>query len=150
MRLLIILASMMIALLSQAQPNLHQLRLHYTKAVVDKKTCKKMVDSLKYKADKPIFLAYLGGFQTIWAKHASNPLAKWKSFSQGRKNIEKAIEKDPESAELRYIRLSVQKNAPAFLGYRKNMEEDIAFLKKHRTAIVSDLLLKNIETLIKQ
>ncbi|WP_313216128.1 hypothetical protein [Soonwooa sp.] len=130
--------------------DLNEVRTSYNKAVLDKKLCKNMIDELELSKEKSVIaLAYLGAYQTIWANHVFNPLSKLATFKKGKNNIELAISKEPENVEIRYIRFSVQKNAPSFLGYNNNLKEDRDFLVKNKKNINSDLLQKNIETLLK-
>src|SRR5690606_30883120 len=103
----------------------------------------------KRKNNSATHLAYLGALQAILAKHVFNPISKLNTFKEGKKNIEQAIKIEPDNAELRFIRLSIQKNAPSFLGYRSRINEDIEFIKKNRNLISSDILIENIETLLK-
>lgn len=128
---------------------LDYVRANYDKAVTDKKLCSQMIEDLKEAEQTPLFLAYLGALQTIWANHVFNPLSKLATFKKGKNNIELAISKEPENVEIRYIRFSVQKNAPSFLGYNNNLKEDKDFLVKNKKNINSDFLQKNIETLLK-
>ncbi len=129
--------------------DLDYLRFNYKKAVSDKKLCLQMIEDLRSQDNEPIFLAYLGGLQTIWAKHTFNPVEKLRTFNKGKKNIQQAILKDPYNAEARFIRFSVQKNAPFFLGFNLNIKEDEEFLSIHRTKIRSDIVIKNLEMLLK-
>lgn len=125
-------------------------RANYNKLVSDKELCEKMIAELtETKNNSATHMAYLGGVQTIWANHVFSPISKLNTFKEGKKNIEQAIKKEPENVELRFIRLSVQKNAPSFLGYKSNINEDTEFIKKNRNQISSDILLKNIGTLLK-
>lgn len=130
---------------------LDEVRTNYNKLAADKELCKKMILELEEtKNNSDIHLAYLGGLQAIWANHVFSPISKLKTFNKGKKNIEKAIEKEPDNVELRFIRLSVQKNAPSFLGYQSNIKEDIEFIKNNRSEIKSDILNKHIEPLLKE
>lgn len=130
--------------------DLNEVRASYSKAVLDKKLCKKMIEELELSKEKSVIaLAYLGAYQTIWANHVFNPLSKLATFKKGKNNIESAISKEPENVEIRYIRFSVQKNAPSFLRYNSHLKEDRDFLVKNKKKINSDLLQKNIETLLK-
>lgn len=131
-------------------PNLDFIRKNYRKAVKDKALCRMMIDKLQLKEDSNIYVAYLGGFQTIWANHVINPLSKLNSFNTGKKNIEKAIKNESGSIEIHFIRLSVQKNAPSFLGYNKNIVEDENYLKNNKHSIYSPLLLKQVNTLLNE
>lgn len=130
--------------------DLNEVRTSYSKAVLDKKLCKKMIEELELSKEKSVIdLAYLGAYQTIWANHVFNPLSKLATFRKGKNNIELAISKEPENVEMRYIRFSVQKNAPSFLRYNSHLKEDKDFLVKNKKNINSDFLQKNIETLLK-
>ncbi len=130
--------------------DLNEVRTSYSKAVLDKKLCKKMIEELELSKKKSVIaLAYLGAYQTIWANHVFNPLSKLATFKKGKNNIELAISKEPENVEIRYIRFSVQKNSPSFLGYNSHLKEDRDFLVKNKKNINSDFLQKNIETLLK-
>lgn len=130
--------------------DLNEVRTSYNKAVLDKKLCEKMIEELELSKEKSVLaLAYLGAYQTIWANHVFNPLSKLATFKKGKNNIELAISKEPENVEMRYIRFSVQKNSPSFLGYNNNLKEDKDFLVKNKKNINSDFLQKNIETLLK-
>lgn len=129
--------------------SLEEARMNYNKASNDKKICEQMIEELETKTQDPVLLAYLGGFQTVWAKHVGSPIAKLSTFKQGRKNIEKSIAKDPNNVELRFIRCSVQKNAPKILGYHSNIKEDIAFIEKNKIRVTSQVVLTNINELLK-
>ena len=130
---------------------LNEVRAVYKKVLSDKALCEKMINELsETKNNSATYLGYLGGFQTIWANHVFSPISKLNTFKEGKKNIEKAIKKEPENVELRFIRLSVQKNAPSFLGYKSNVKEDTDFIKKNRNQIKSAVLEKNIEMLLNQ
>lgn len=129
--------------------NLDVVRANYQKVVSDKVLCEITITQLEEtKNHSATHLGYLGGMQTIWANHVINPISKLNTFNTGKKNIEEAIKNAPDNVELRYIRLSVQKNAPSFLGYYANMKEDIEFIKKHRYQISSNVLKNNIDKLL--
>ncbi|WP_443938882.1 hypothetical protein [Pedobacter sp. MW01-1-1] len=133
---------------AKAQLNLGVIRAHYLKAPYNKDICKKMIEELKRNAKEPIYLGYLGGFQTIYAKHLLNPFSKLKTFNQGRKNIDGAIIQASDSVELRYIRLSVQKNAPSFLGYSGMVNQDTDFLRRNKAELKKQGLIEKVETLL--
>ncbi|MCT1530497.1 hypothetical protein M3B46_05785 [Sphingobacterium daejeonense] len=123
-------------------------RTNYTASIKDKQLCSRMISELKKKNDRPINLGYLGGLQTIWANHVFNPINKLKTFKEGKNKIEKAIKLDPENVELRFIRLSIQKNAPSFLGYNSNINSDKEFIKSNQKTISSAIVRNNINQLI--
>ena len=130
---------------------LEELRANYAKLSNDKELCANVIVELDHiKNISAIYLGYLGGAQTINSKHVSNPLNKLKTFNKGKKNIEEAIRIEPENLELRFIRLSVQKNAPSFLNYYSKVEEDTQILSENRHKISSINLRRNIEKILNE
>ena len=129
--------------------SLDGVRLNYSKSVTDKNLCQEMITELSnVKNSSATHLAYLGSLQTIWANHVFNPISKLNTFKKGKQNIELAIQKEPNNVEIRYIRLSVQKNIPAFLGYQSSIQRDTEFITKHLHEVKSLVLQKNIKTLL--
>lgn len=127
---------------------LEEVRLNYAKAVENKELCREMIERFEKKTKNAIEQAYLGGFQTILAKHAFNPLKKLESFNNGRQTIEAAVQKEPFDVEVRCIRLSVQNNAPSILGYTGNIKEDRDFINANRAKITSPALQRMADKLI--
>lgn len=130
--------------------DLEKVRVNYEKAVLDKTLCRKMIEDLSPHTESSIHLAYLGAFQVIWAKHIDNIISKFATFNKGKKNIETAVNAAPKNIEIRFVRLSIQKNCPSFLGYKNNIAEDITFLESHIRNIKSIRLRKMIATITKQ
>ena len=127
---------------------LELLRTSYAKAPIDKKVCKQLIDQLESLKKSPVQLGYLGACRAIWASHTFNPISKLSSFNRGKKEIESAIQADPNNVELRFIRLSIQKHSPSFLGYAKNIEADTKFIQANKNSIISVQLKKMIGDLI--
>lgn len=125
------------------------IRTHYHQAVEKRDLCAEMIRALEGKQQENIYLGYLGGLQAIWANHANNPVSKLSTFNQGKERIELAIKQDPQNPELRFIRLSIQQNAPFFLGYRSKIEEDRATIEAYKQNITSTLVKQNIDQLKK-
>lgn len=149
MKLLGLLMSTIFLSTSATTTSLDVVRASYNKMVSDKKMCKQMIAELeKIKNNSATHLAYLGGLQAVLANHVFNPISKLNTFNEGKKNIEQAIKNEPNNVELRFIRLSVQRNAPSFLGYKSSINEDTEFIKKNTNQINSDILHENIETLL--
>lgn len=143
------LLSAMFFFTSFIAPDLDVTRANYKKVVSDKDLCKEMISELRNSQNiSATHLAYFGGLQAIWANHVFNPITKLKTFQEGKENIEKAIETEPNNVELRFIRLSIQRNVPGFLGYRSNVKEDSEFIKKNLHQVESPVLQKNIEALL--
>ncbi len=131
--------------------NLEEVRTQYSQVIGNKELCENLMTELeKNKEASVLHLGYLGSLQTIWANHTFNPMNKLKTFNKGKQNIEKAIQKDPHNVELRFIRLSIQKNIPSFLGYKNNIETDKTFILKNMKSVESKVLHKNIQSLLNQ
>lgn len=68
--------------------------------------------------------AFVGTLLMKKSKLISNPANKLSCFKEGMSMLEKAIEKDKTNPEYRFLRLLIQENAPRFLGYYENLDED--------------------------
>lgn len=68
--------------------------------------------------------AYEGALQMKKASIINNPKDKLALFKQGRTKLESAIKNSSDNAEYRFLRLMIQENAPGFLGYNSNLQED--------------------------
>ncbi len=130
--------------------DLDYVRKHYVIAVADKNICETLISKLNKNRASNVHLAYLGGLQTIWANHTFNPLTKLSTFKRGKANIDKAIVNEKDNIEIRFVRLSVQKNCPRFLGYYKNIQEDESYLNKHVDKIDDHNLKELIRKLLKK
>ena len=118
-------------------------RKNYQKAVSDKKICKEMLKHFENKSNTGLDLAYQGAFQAVWAKHASDPFEKLTTFRKGKKNLDKAVKQNPNLIETRFLRYSIQKESPAFLGYKSNIDEDKMLLNRN-IKDVDDIILKQM------
>ncbi len=77
--------------------------------------------------------AYLGAGLILKAKHANSPFSKYSFFKKGSRKLDDAINKNPNFVEFRWLRYCLQKNAPKFLNYNKNLSEDKVFIEKKGT-----------------
>jgi hypothetical protein len=146
---LLIFALLLESIFNSNALSLEVVRTNYQLAVKDKNICSSMIQQLENNPESNVHLAYLGAFQTIWANHTSNPISKLSTFNKGKKNIDKAVNLSPNDVEIIFIRHSVQKNCPRFLGYNDNWEEDEKFLSKNRNSITSVALKNMVEKLLK-
>jgi hypothetical protein len=109
----------------QSQENILSLRNQFYKASEDSKEAEAFQKRLSLADEKnPILLGYRGMSELLLAKHTYNPYSKLNYFKKGKTLLEKAIALDSHSPELRWLRFSVQANAPAALAYNSNMMED--------------------------
>lgn len=72
--------------------------------------------------------AYRGALMTMQSRIVKGIKNKKMLFKDGVALMENAVKKEPNNIEVRTIRLSVQENAPKFLKYNKNIEEDKNFI----------------------
>ena len=54
-------------------------------------------------------------------------------FKEGHRKLEAVIKKDNMNAELRFLRLIIQENAPGILGYKSDLKQDSELIKKSFT-----------------
>ncbi|MBK8362893.1 MAG: hypothetical protein IPL24_04200 [Bacteroidetes bacterium] len=79
---------------------------------------------LKSNSSKDIEQGYRGAVLALKAKYSANPLKKYNYCKDGLSMISKAIETSPYDLELRYLRLLIESNIPAFLGMNYNVKDD--------------------------
>lgn len=75
--------------------------------------------------------AYKGASFTLLAKFATKIPDKISNLKEGARYIEAAVQSEPNNIEVRLIRLSVQESVPPMVNYRKNKNEDKAFILAH-------------------
>ncbi|MBK1440830.1 hypothetical protein JHJ32_12595 [Parapedobacter sp. ISTM3] len=116
--------------LAQAQ-ELNNLRLLYKDATKSEEQARAFFEPLKNvsMSDKPVFVAYKGSGMMLLARYEklSERKAKVKEAAEW---IEQAVAKDPDNAEIRLIRLSVQEHLPKFLRYNQDIEDDREFVQQ--------------------
>jgi len=126
-----------------AQSELSKMRSMYLIASNSKASCelfKKECDKLESSSITTI-QGYRACSKMMIAKYFMNPLTKLTEFKQGKLQLERCIQKDPNNIELIYIRYSIQTHVPSFLGYTSDLDQDKQKLKQASTTI-SDLELK--------
>jgi hypothetical protein len=78
---------------------------------------------------------YAGGFQGALLMRISasmeTPKERLEVFSKGRAMLDSAITAEPNNPELRFLRLLIQANAPAYLGYSSDIMADSAFISQN-------------------
>lgn len=134
-----------------AAEKVEDVRTSYIRSVADKDLCKAMILKLEpQQTGSGILRAYLGAFNAVWASHVFNPVTKLKSFNKGKKYIEAAVKEEPGNIEIRFIRLSVQKSCPFFLGYSGQIQEDTKFIHANIGQINSEQLKSMIIAALKK
>lgn len=106
------------------------LNMLFERAVINKFSCDSLIDycskekNLKQKA-------YLGAGLMLKAKHVNSSFSKFSFFKKGQRILNDVINKNPKFVEFRWLRYCLQKNAPKFLNYNKNMYEDSLFIRQN-------------------
>lgn len=143
MKILLFLCMSFISKKDADSISLSEVRMLFQKSATEQASCKKMIDILKpYNETNNISLAgYKACAKMMMAKYAINPINKLANFSQGKKLLEKCIAINKENVELRFLRFTIQCNAPIFLGYNTCIKQDKLFLI-NSIAIIKDEQLK--------
>ncbi|MBP4137320.1 hypothetical protein [Flavobacterium geliluteum] len=81
--------------------------------------------------DETILVAYKAASILLDSKYEKKLSSKMNRFKEGAKLLESTITSEPNSVEIRMIRLSIQENVPGITGYKKNIKEDKAFIIAH-------------------
>src|SRR5690606_5285869 len=96
------------------------------------------------KSDSPLLIAYKGAGLTLLARYEKLAV-RGPKVREAVQCIEQAVANDPQNAEIRLIRLSVQEHLPKFLKYNQNIEEDRQLIQEARTSITDDGLKAMID-----
>ncbi len=133
--------------------DINTVRNMFEKASVNEISANKLLAILNAEPNlSPTLLGYKGSTLAMKAKYTINPYKKLKYFNEGKLLLEKAINKDAQNIELRYLRLAIQSNIPTFLNYNKNIDSDkILLLVAIKSSLILDEdLLKKITLFLNQ
>lgn len=116
--------SVFLIFLSVSQ-DISTVRENYIDASKSKERAYEFNDSMaNYTGDNKTMLAYKGASIALKAKFVSDRKTKKDLFTKGIQILEKALKDDPNNAEIRLIRLSIQENTPKIINYKGNIQED--------------------------
>jgi len=121
-----------------------EIRELYYEASQKEEGVEKLEKKLNAYENLSIIVGYKGANEMLKSKYAWNPYSKFSHFSDGKKLLEKAIKSDENNIELRYLRYSIQTNAPSFLGYADDIEKDKKFILNNFNASKDKDLKKRI------
>lgn len=112
--------------------SLKEVRQLFHEAAESESSCTQLIGILKLVTveKQPLLYGYKGVATMMMANHLVNPLRKLSHFKDGKNILENAIEKEPSNLELRFLRLSVQSEAPAFLNYNQDIRSDRSFVNE--------------------
>lgn len=95
-------------------------------------------------SSSPLLIGYKGAAEMMQAKYAWSPISKVKRFNNGKRLIETAVKKAPDHLEIRFLRLAIQTNLPAFLNYNDEIQNDKKFVLTHLKTTKDKTLKQNI------
>ncbi len=107
-----------------------EFRKIFKRAVFHESSCDSIIDFCVGKITHK-YEAYLGAALILKAKHTSSPISKLSFFRKGRKKLDEVIDKNPNFVEYKWLRYSLQKNAPVFLNYNRNLIKDSLYISKY-------------------
>jgi hypothetical protein len=113
-----------------AQVHLNELRTSLVNVQSNKEYAFNLYNTLQSSILTTVETGYLGLVESMLATHTNDPMKKISYFNAGRSYLENSILKLPNNTELRYLRLILQLNVPAIMGYSKNIETDRSFIIK--------------------
>lgn len=93
-------------------------------------TIEAALDRLESEQSSTTNKAYKGALLMKKSNFLKSAAQKIALFKEGNKYLEAAITKDPSNLEFRFIRLTIQENAPKILKYNKNINEDKSLIIK--------------------
>ncbi|WP_257668354.1 hypothetical protein [Parapedobacter tibetensis] len=131
--------------LAKAQ-NLSSIRHQYRDATKSQEQAQEFYEQLQAvnKTDKPVLVAYKGSALTLLARY-EKLAARGSKIKEAVQWIEQAVADEPNNAEIRLIRLSVQENLPKFLKYNQHIETDKQFVLGALPSIQDEELRAMIE-----
>lgn len=84
--------------------------------------------------------AYYATLKMKKASFIKLPIEKLKTFKKACLELEAIIQSKPEEPEYRFLRCTIQENAPPILKYNKNIEEDCKLIKKNLSKFKSEVI----------
>ena len=130
---MIVLLFVLFQLTDERDIAIEELRDLFFKSEESKHSCEMLTSRTKEINEESlaIEMGYKGMAHMMMAKYKKSPFKKLKHFKHGKKWIGLGLAKDPNSIEIRFLRLTVQENLPFFLGYRGEKEEDRSYVTAH-------------------
>lgn len=89
--------------------------------------------------ESPIYHSYNIVSKIIESKYLINPLKKVKVFKENTKRLDSLLVIYPKILEIRFLRYSIQSNAPKILGYTNFVSEDYEFIMNNISYADEDL-----------
>ena len=133
-------------------PSITEIRKLYKKASLSKVNAEAFHSKFENIAntDDKILVAYKAASLTLMAKYAKGIKNKKIFFRDGALLLESLIAKYPKDIELRFIRLTIQENAPKIVKYKKNISEDKSLIVNGLNSLKNTALKTYIKSYVLQ
>ena len=140
-----VLLSLVLSFFFTLTQDFSDVREQYHAASKSKTAAEKFYDKWHtYNKENKTLLAYKGAALALKSKFATDKKIRKELFVEGVRLLESCVKKEPNNAEIRLIRLSIQENTPKFLKYKANIEED-----KKKIMVSFDRESKDLQEYIK-
>lgn len=90
---------------------------------------------VQFDSSNPTICAYKATSEALMARVLWNPFSKLGRVKEYDRIMNKAIEKDPNNLEIRFLRMSIQYHLPSFLGMSENIQEDKQYILNNTSQI---------------
>ena len=111
----------------------------------------KLITLTSFNTKEPIVQAYYNVANLILIDYQFNPFEKLVKFKRYSKELDNLIEYNYKNLELRLLRYAVQKKAPRFLKYNKQVDLDLNFIMENKSKESVELqeFINNVLNLLK-
>ncbi len=116
----------------------------YNKSPFEETSCKQQIE-FTASSNNAIIKGYHSTAIIVGCKYISNPFKRIIPFKEGKEMLEELISENFDEVELRFMRYTVQRQAPKMLGYYKNLETDkkvlVEYIKANPTSDLTEHMM---------
>lgn len=125
---------------SNAQSDIQDIRKIFILSIDSYQKCSQLNRMSSERVSKcPIYHSYNIVSRILKSKYLRNPVKKVKVFKENTKRLDSLVASYPKKIEIRFLRYSIQLNAPKILGYTTFVNEDYEFIIKNISHADEDL-----------
>ena len=125
---------------SNAQSDIQDIRKIFILSIDSYQKCSQLNRMSSERVFKcPIYHSYNIVSRILESKYLRNPVKKVKVFKENTKLLDSLVASHPKKIEIRFLRYSIQLNAPKILGYTTFVKEDYEFIMKNISYADEDL-----------
>ena len=116
---------------SNAQSDIKDIRKIFILSTDSYLKCTQLNEMTSHKVTiSPIYHSYNIVSKILESKYLINPVKKVKVFKENTKLLDSLLVSHPKILEIRFLRYSIQLNAPKILAYTNFVKEDYEFIMK--------------------